>query len=245
MKNIKLTIQYDGTRYKGWQRLGNTDNTIQHKIEKVLSELTTENIEVIASGRTDAGVHAQNQIANFKTNSNISPNDILDYCNKYLPKDIVIKNVCEISDRFHSRYNVKEKVYTYKICNNQIHDVFTRKYSYHIPAKLNLEKMRNAAQFFIGEHDFKSFTALKSKKKSTVRNIYSLDINENSGNVDIIIHGNGFLYKMVRIIVGTLIEVGLGTIDVNELPKIMEIKDRSKAGTTAPSQGLFLTKVIY
>ncbi|PRR75915.1 tRNA pseudouridine synthase A [Clostridium thermopalmarium DSM 5974] len=174
MRNIKLTIQYDGTKYKGWQRLGNENNTIQGKIEKVLGKITGENIELIGSGRTDAGVHAYNQIANFKTNSNISNEKLLEDCYKFLPLDIVIKKAEDVDDRFHARYNALEKIYTYKIYNDSTHDVFKRKYSYHVKEELNIEKMRESAFVFIGKHDFKSFTALKSKKKSTVREIYSI-----------------------------------------------------------------------
>lgn len=245
MRNIKLTIQYDGTKYKGWQKLGNETNTIQSKIEKVLSEITGEEIELIGSGRTDAGVHAYNQIANFKTNCKTSNEKILEHCYRYLPLDIVVKNAEDVKDNFHSRYNAIEKVYTYKIYNNTTHDVFKRKYSYHIKEELDIEKMREAALLFIGKHDFKSFTALKSKKKSTVREIYSIDIIKNNNNLDIVFKGNGFLYKMVRILVGTLVEVGLRKITLNDISLIMEQKDRSMAPPTAPAHGLFLSNVIY
>ncbi|WP_035292090.1 tRNA pseudouridine(38-40) synthase TruA [Clostridium sp. KNHs214] len=245
MRNIKLTIQYDGTKYQGWQRLGSTSNTIQQKMESILNLFTKEKVELICSGRTDAGVHAENAIANFKTNCTASTEDIFHYCNTYMPKDIVIKKVEEVDENFHSRYNAKAKIYTYKICNNVFHDVFTRKYSYHIPTKLNINKMREGASFLIGEHDFKSFTALKSKKKSTVRKIYSIDIMEVDGNIDMIFHGNGFLYKMVRILSGTLIEIGLGNISPNSIPNLLSLKDRSESGPTAPAHGLFLTRVIY
>lgn len=245
MRNIKLDIQYDGTRYQGWQRLGNNKNTLQEKIENILGLFTNENIELTASGRTDAGVHAENQVANFKTNSVASTEEIFNYCLQYLPKDIMVKKVEEVEENFHSRFNAKGKIYTYKICNNKTYNVFNRKYSYHIPEKLNIDNMKKAASFLIGENDFKSFTALKSKKKSTVRIIYSIDIKENDGDIDIILHGNGFLYKMVRIIVGTLIEVGLGNISYEDIPLILSSKNRANAGETAPAHGLFLSKVIY
>lgn len=245
MRNIKLTIEYDGTRYKGWQRLGNDSNTIQAKIEKVLSELTNEEIELIGSGRTDAGVHAYNQIANFKTNSKISTDKIIDYCYKYLPQDIVVKNAEDVDENFHSRYNAKGKVYIYKIYNNRTHDVFKRKFFYHVSEKLDIDKMRDASLLFIGKHDFKSFTALKSKKKSTIKEIYSIDILNEDADIYIIYRGNGFLYKMIRIITGTLIEAGLGKITTDEIKHIFEQKDRSLAPPTAPSHGLFLKEVIY
>lgn len=245
MKNFKLIIQYDGTKYKGWQRLSDNDDTIQGKIENVLSRLTNEKIELIGSGRTDAGTHAENQIANFKTVSNLSSFEILDYCYEYLPHDIVVKTVEEVDTNFHSRYNAKSKIYLYKICNKKRHDVFTRKYSYHVKDKLDINKMKEAAEFFIGEHDFKSFTSLKSKKKSTIRKIYSIKFEVIDDNINIFFHGNGFLYNMVRIIVGTLLEVGLGKIPPQDIKKIMEAKDRSLAGPTVPAQGLFLMEVKY
>ncbi|MCY6484058.1 tRNA pseudouridine(38-40) synthase TruA [Clostridium aestuarii] len=245
MRNIKLTIEYDGSKYKGWQKLGNNNNTLQYKIEKILSELTNEEINLIASGRTDAGVHSKNQIANFKTNSTVSTSKILDYCYKYLPMDIIIKNAEEVDELFHSRYHVSQKIYTYKICNNKFHDIFNRKYSYHVKDKLDIEKMREASLLFIGSHDFKSFTALKSKKKSTIREINYINFIEKNGNIDIVFCGNGFLYKMIRILVGTLIEVGLGNLTIEEVKNILNQKDRSLAGPTAPAHGLFLTDVIY
>ncbi|WMJ82149.1 tRNA pseudouridine(38-40) synthase TruA [Clostridium sp. MB40-C1] len=245
MRNIRLTIQYDGSRYKGWQRLGNTENTIQYKIEKVLSTLLNENIELIASGRTDAGVHAENQIANFHTKSNISINTILNYCYRYLPYDIVVKKAEDVEESFHSRFNVSQKIYTYKICNSTFPDVFTRKYSYHVTEKLDVEKMKEVASLFIGTHDFKSFTALKSKKKSTIREIFYIQFKPSENGIDIIFSGNGFLYKMLRILSGTLIQAGLGKISPKEVKEILDAKDRSLAPDTAPSHGLFLTSVLY
>lgn len=245
MRNIKLSIQYDGTKYKGWQKLGDDNNTIQYKIEKVLSELTGEEIDLTASGRTDSGVHAYNQIANFKTKSNVSNEEILDYCYRYLPLDIVVQKCENATWDFHARYNAEKKIYTYKIYNHKFHDIFSRKYTYHVKEKLDINKMRAAAACFIGEHDFKSFTALKSKKKSTIREIYSIDILQNGKEIDIVFTGNGFLYKMIRILVGTLVEAGLNRITKEDIQKIMLEKDRSIAPPTAPSHGLSLTNVIY
>ncbi|CAG7840623.1 tRNA pseudouridine synthase A [Clostridium novyi B str. ATCC 27606] len=245
MRNIKLTIQYDGTRYKGWQKLGNTDNTIQYKIESVLNELLGEEVSLIASGRTDAGVHANMQIANFKTNSNVTNYTILKHCYKYLPQDIVVTNISDASENFHSRYNVKKKIYTYNIYNNPVHDVFTRKYSYHIKETLDIKKMKEASKLFIGEHDFRSFTALKSKKKSTIKTIDSITFKKKDNNIEIIFTGNGFLYKMIRILVGSLINIGLGKLTIEDLQNIMNKKDRSIAPETAPAHGLILTEVKY
>lgn len=245
MRNIKIVIEYDGTRYKGWQRLGDSDNTVQQRIETVLSKMAGENIEITASGRTDAGVHARNQIANFRTECTMSEHKILNYCYEYLPEDIVVKSVEEVDLNFHARYHAKVKKYVYNICNNKAHDVFTRKYSYHIPEPLSIEKMRKASEILIGEHDFQSFTTLKTKKKSTVRNIYTINIVNNDGNIEISIQGNGFMKNMVRLIVGTLVEVGLGERTVEEISVILEKKERQYAGHIAPAKGLFLEEVNY
>ena len=175
MTNIKLYIQYDGSKYNGWQKQKENDNTIQGKIENVLSRMTGENISLIGSGRTDAGVHANMQVANFHTNFQGSIDDILNYCYEYLPKDIVVYDAFYVNERFHSRLNVKKKKYTYKICNKKFHDVFSRKYSYHIPEALNIKAMKEATTYLVGRHDFASFTAARSKKKSTVRTLYSID----------------------------------------------------------------------
>lgn len=245
MKNIKLIVQYDGSRYKGWQRLGDSDMTVQRKLEDVLSKMTGEKVEIFGSGRTDAGVHALMQVANFKTNSELSTNEILDYCYRYLPDDIVVKKVKKVDDRFHSRYSVKKKRYLYRILNHPYHDPFTRKYITHVPESLNIKAMEKAANHLVGEHDFSSFTTAKSKKKSRVRKIYDIDINQEHKIVEIMISGSGFLHNMVRIIVGTLIEVGLGKMNTEEVLDILNKKDRRLAGPTAPARGLFLYDVEY
>lgn len=245
MRNIKIVIEYDGTKYKGWQRLGDSDNTIQHKIEAVLSKMAGENIEITASGRTDAGVHATNQVANFRTESTMPDHKMRSYCYEYLPEDIVVKTVEEVDLNFHARYNAKAKKYVYNICNNKAHNVFTRKYDYHVIQPLNIEKMRKASEILIGEHDFQSFTTLKSKKKSTVRDIYTINIVNEDGNIEISVQGNGFMKNMVRLIVGTLVEVGLGEKSVDEIGVILEKKERKYAGHIAPAKGLFLEEVNY
>src|SRR5690606_27314272 len=230
MNNYKLTIQYDGGRYKGWQRLGNSDKTIQGKIENVLSEFAGEKIEIIGSGRTDAGVHALGQIANFKMRNNATEDEVMHYLNKYLPNDISVVDVTLTHDRFHARYNAKDKTYLYKIWNMPYTHPFMRKYSMHVEEKLDIEKMRKASQYFLGKHDFTSYSNAKSKKKSMVREIYSLKIDENEGFIEIKIRGNGFLYNMVRKIVGTLIEVGLEEKDATSIPSILESKERIQTG---------------
>lgn len=245
MRNIKITIEYDGSRYKGFQRLNDSENTIQGKIESVLSKMADEKIEIIASGRTDMGVHAHNQVANFKTSSNLSIKKINEYLNKYLPEDIVIKKVEEVEDRFHSRYNVKQKVYLYKINNSKTQDVFLRKYSTHIEKPLDIELMKKASEYLVGEHDFTSFASSKSKKKSNVREIYSITINKNKDIIDIFVEGNGFLYNMVRIIVGALIDVGLHKKTPEDVKIMLDKKNRSEASDTAPAKGLYLYSVKY
>ena len=245
MRNIKLTIQYDGSRYKGFQRLKDNDNTIQGKIEDVLTRMTEEKIEIIGSGRTDMGVHAYKQVANFKTNSNLSVEKMNDYLYKYLPEDIVIKDICEVDDRFHARYNAKGKVYLYTINNTKHHDVFLRKYTTHVEKPLDIEAMKEASKYLIGEHDFTSFASSKSKKKSNVREIYSITINKNKEVIDIFVEGNGFLYNMVRIIVGALIDVGLHRKSPEDIKEMLERKDRSQASDTAPAKGLYLYSVKY
>jgi tRNA pseudouridine38-40 synthase len=240
-----MTISYDGSRYKGFQRLKDNDMTIQGKIEDVLSKMTNESIEIIGSGRTDMGVHAYGQVANFKTNSNLSIDKMKSYLYEYLPEDIVITNLEEVEDRFHSRYNAKSKVYLYKIYNNKFHDPFLRRYTAHIPKKLDIDLMREASKYFIGEHDFTSFASSKSKKKSNVRTIHSINIKEENGLIEIYFEGNGFLYNMVRIMTGALIDVGHKKILPEDIKKMLEEKDRTKSSDTAAAKGLYLYKVSY
>ncbi len=245
MQNIKLTIQYDGTKYRGWQRLKNPDLTVQGKIENVLSKMTEENIEIIGSGRTDGGVHALNQVANFKTKSSMKPHEIQDYCYKYLPEDIVVTRVNVVDERFHARFNAKGKKYIYRILNTKYHDPFLRGFVNHIPERLDIEAIKQASAYIIGEHDFSSFTSTKAKKKSKVREIHEINISKKEDVIEIMFYGNGFLYNMVRIIVGTLIEVGTGEIKPEKIKDILNKEDRQFAGPTAPPQGLFLYDVEY
>ncbi|MGO0882633.1 tRNA pseudouridine(38-40) synthase TruA [Clostridioides difficile] len=245
MRNIKMIVAYDGSRYKGYQKLGDNDMTIQEKLESVLSKMTNETIEIIGSGRTDMGAHARGQVINFKTNCMDSLDKIQKYLYEYLPEDIVVKTVEEVDERFHSRYNVKSKTYLYRIDNNKYHNPFMRKYAAHISKKLDLDRMRKASEYLIGEHDFTSFASSKSKKKSNIREIYSINIKENDDIVEIYVEGNGFLYNMVRIIVGTLIDVGLKRKAPQDIKSMLELKDRSKSSDTAPAKGLCLWKVKY
>lgn len=243
--NFKLTIQYDGTRYRGWQRLGDSDNTIQGKIESVLSRMAGEKIELIGSGRTDAGAHALAQVANFKTSCRMGTDEILDYCYRYLPEDIIVKAAEPADERFHARYNARSKTYLYRLWIARRHDVFERKYAWHIPEPLDLQLMQVAAAQFIGRHDFQSFTTLKSKKKSMEREIYSIDIKKEDSRLDIYFKADGFLYNMVRIILGTLVEVGRGKLEPAAIPVIFSSRVRSNAGITAPPHGLFLYTVEF
>jgi len=245
MKNYKLTIQYDGARYKGWQRLGNGDQSIQGKIENVLTEMAGQKMEIIGCSRTDAGVHALHQVANFHINMDKEPSDIHAYLNKYLPNDISITRVEIVPDRFHARYNAKDKTYVYRIWNETYTNPFARKYSMHVAEELNLANMNKAAKHFIGKHDFTAFSNAKSKKKSMVREIHAIKIEKDAGFIQIRITGDGFLYNMVRKIVGTLLEVGLGKIKEDQIPFILEEKNRALTGMMAEANGLLLERVEF
>lgn len=245
MTNYKVTISYDGKPYSGWQKQGNTGNTVQERIESILKSIVNEDVEVFGSGRTDAGTHATGQVANFHMNWLKTPKELMDTINDNLPETIAILNIEEVDNRFHSRLNAKSKIYTYTIWNSDIPPVFARKYSFWVKGKLDIEAMKNASKHLIGQHDFKSFTALKKTKKSTVRTITEIDFKEDGEKIIVTFHGNGFLYQMVRILIGTLIEIGEGTKTEKEIPSILKSKKRENAGFTAPSHGLELTKVFY
>jgi len=244
MRNIKLTIEYDGKEFNGWQKQPNKLN-IQGEIERAIKEITGEDVELNASGRTDAGVHALGQVANFKTNSNIPIEKIPIALNTYLKKSIRIQNAEEVDENFHSRFNCKEKTYRYIINNSQYGTAIYRTLEFCIPQKLDVEKMKKAIKYFEGEHDFKTFKASGTSSKSSVRTIYKANIEEKDNRIFIELTGNGFLYNMVRIISGTLVDVGLGKIQVEEIPEIIKSKDRQRAGKTLPPQGLYLVNVKY
>lgn len=211
MRNLKLTIEYDGTRYLGWQRLGNSDKTIQGKIENLLTQMTGTETEIIGSGRTDAGTHAKGQIANFKTDTAMTAAEIMDVLNHQLPRDIVVKKIEEAGERFHARYNAKGKKYSYYVWNDTIPSAFQRNYSFHYPQQLNLDLMNEACQKLLGNHDFIGFSALKKTKKSTTLRIDELSIQKKDSMLHFTFVGDGFLHKMVRILVGTLLEIGAGS----------------------------------
>lgn len=245
MYNYKLTIQYDGTRYRGWQVQGNTDQTIQGKLEGVLTRLTGQTVEVHGSGRTDAGVHALGQVASVKLAQPIEPEQLLQELNRYLPADIGVIAVEPAPERFHARLNARSKTYRYRIWNSEIPNVLERSYLYTIPEPLNLSAMERAAADFVGTHDFRSFCGLKRFKKSTVRTITDLTITRHGAEVQLAFTGNGFLMRMVRILAGTLVEVGLGQREADAMPAILAAQDRAAAGPTLPAQGLALVRVDY
>lgn len=245
MRNLKLTIAYDGARYRGWQRLPGGGNTIQGKLEETLSRLLDEPVEVIGSGRTDAGVHAAGQTANFHCKSTMSCQDILSKLRTYLPDDIGILSCEEASPRFHARYNARTKTYLYRIWNSPVPCVFERGHIYRFEAPLDLNRMRQAAVQFLGTHDFRAFCANKNFKKSTIRTIYVLDIDQTGPELRFRFQGDGFLHHMVRILTGTLLEVGTGRLAPKDIPTIFESQKRAAAGYTVPPHGLFLMEVEY
>ena len=244
MRNIKLVIEYDGKGFNGWQKQPNKLN-IQGEIEKAIGEITGEEIELIASGRTDAGVHSLGQVTNFKTNSKIDIDKFPYAINSKLKKSIVIKSAEEVPERFHSRYSVHSKTYRYTINNSRFGTALYRDMEYHFPIKLDENKMQEAAKYFEGEHDFKAFKASGTSSKSSVRIIYKAVVKRQDDRVIIELTGNGFLYNMVRIIAGTLVDVGIGKIKPEEIKNIIEEKDRKKAGKTLPARGLCLLEVQY
>lgn len=244
MKNFKITVQYDGTKYNGWQRQGNTKNTIQERFENVISRMCGKDVEIFASGRTDAGVHADEQVANFKCDAQMSEKEMQSYINKYLPEDVRVTSLEEVDMRFHSRLNAVSKTYEYTIATEKP-EVFIRKYVYFAEQKPDVEKMRKAAKLITGKHDFKGFSSVGRTKKSTVRTVNFIEIEELNGLVKIRINADGFLYNMVRIISGTLYDIGTGVLDERVIKEIFEEKIREKAGVTLPALGLRLVKVYY
>jgi tRNA pseudouridine38-40 synthase len=244
-RNIKLTIEYDGTNYSGWQKQKHSI-TIQEKIEEAIKTITREDCEVIGSSRTDAGVHARGYVGNFITQSNIPSAKFKYAINSKLPKDIVIINSEEMPLEFHSRFDSKGKKYIYTILNREEPPTIERNYVYHFPKKLDVDLMRQGSKFFIGEHEFDSFYKKSgSTVKSTLRNIYYCDVRKKDNLIEFTVIGSGFLYNMVRIMAGTLIEVGIGRIQPKDIQDILLAKDREKAGRSLPPQGLCLHEVLY
>ena len=245
MKNYKITIQYDGTRYKGWQVQKSTDMTIQGKIQDVLRVMTGQEIEVIGSGRTDAGVHAYGQVANFHVPAHFSAKEILDYLNHYLPMDIAVLDIVEVDDRFHARYHATSKTYMYRIHTSTIPNVFERKYMYTYTEPLDISAMKKASALILGTHDFAAFCGNKKMKKSTVRTVTDILIEKKENEIQISYTGDGFLQQMIRIMTGTLIEVGNRTKQPEDIMRILDSKMRENAGYTVHAEGLALKSVEY
>ena len=244
MRNLRLDICYEGTRYRGWQRLTGTDNTIQEKLERTLSRILEEPITVSASGRTDAGTHAKLQVVSFHCQSQMPCDEILSQLRRYLPEDIGIYSCKNASERFHARLNAKTKTYIYRVWNSEMPCVFDRRFVHVDPRLLDMTAMEQAAECFLGQHDFAAFCANKNMKKSTVRYIHELSIRREGNEVIFSVTGNGFLHHMVRIIVGTLLEVGRGERTVDSIPGLFSAS-RADAGELVPACGLCLTEVTY
>lgn len=255
MRNFKMTLQYEGTRFKGWQKQESTENTIQGKLEALLSKMTGQRIEVQGSGRTDAGVHALSQVANFHADTQMRAEEILQYMNFYLPEDIAVIALEEVPERFHSRLNAKGKTYCYRVINSELPHVFDRRYAYVVEETLDIEAMKKAAQYLTGTHDFKAFTSNKRSKKSTVRTINEIQIEKITSSsmllkgeqdeIRFTYSGDGFLYHMVRIMTGTLLEVGTHKRRPEEIADILSLGLRENAGELVPAKGLTLMEVQY
>lgn len=245
MNNYRLELCYDGTRYNGWQKLGNTENTIQNKVETALSGILEQSVEVSASGRTDAGVHAKMQVCSFRAETEMSCEQVLKELRRYLPADIGALQLLPAEPGFHARYNCAGKKYVYRIWTSAAPNVFERNYVYPYAETLNAEEMRKAAVLLCGKHDFSAFTSSKKSKKSTVRTIREITVSEYPEEIRISASGDGFLYNMVRIITGTLIEVGSGKRSPDSITEILNSGVRENAGFTAPAKGLCLEEVYY
>lgn len=247
IRNFRIVVQYEGTRYQGWQRQDSTGNTIQGKLEVILAKMTgLDFVQVDGSGRTDAGVHALGQVANFKIDTELPAEEVMDYINQYLPEDIGVLSIEEMPERFHSRLNAKGKTYQYRIWNSRIPCVFERRYVYELAEDLDLDAMKAAASYFVGTHDFKAFTSNKKSKKSTVRTIDEIQLERNGKELVITYSGDGFLYHMVRILTGTLIEVGLGQRTPESMAELIRANaTRDLSGALAPAKGLYLVEVRY
>ena len=245
MRNLKMILEYDGSRYKGWQKQADNDLTLQGKIESTLSKISGETIEVSGCERTDVGVHAENYVANFHTNCDLSVEAIMDCLYEFLPNDIVVKSMIEASERFHVGYNIKSITYVYKISNSELRNVFNRKYVYNSEVKLNIEEMRITAETLVGTHDFQYLATVSPNTKSTVKTINYINITEENNMIEIEINADDFLWNMVRIIVGSLLEVGKGKINAMDIEKLLNEKTASEYIPMAKAKGLCLRNVEY
>lgn len=245
MRNFMLTLSYDGSRYHGWQRQGNTENTIQQRLESALSRVLSQPVEISGSGRTDAGAHAKMQVASFKADTALTADEILAGLRALMPEDIAAHSLTDAPPRFHARLSCTGKTYVYRVQNSPVPNVFERKYMYRIDEELDLEKMRSAAKLLLGEHDFSAFCSNKRMKKTAVRRVDEIRIDPLGSELRFTVSGNGFLYNMVRIIVGSLLEVGAQRMTQEALAAALKSKKRENAGPTAPACGLCLYEVRY
>ena len=257
MPNFRMTLSYDGTRYNGWQRQGNTPDTIQGRLEAALSDLLAQPVEVAGSGRTDAGVHARMQTASFRAKTDLSARDgavltlilsapeLLRQLRARLPGDIGVLTLEEAAPRFHARLSCRGKTYVYRVWNSETPNVFERRYVYALPQPLDTAAMQRAAAPLCGTHDYTSFCANRRMKKSAVRTVNAITVERRGEEVRLTFSGDGFLYHMVRILTGTLLEVGLGQRDADTMPAILAARDRSAAGPAAPARGLILWETRY
>ncbi|MDD3368901.1 MAG: tRNA pseudouridine(38-40) synthase TruA [Lachnospiraceae bacterium] len=255
MRNFKMILQYEGTRYQGWQKQDSTDNTIQGKLERLIEKMSLEcssegqevTIQVNGSGRTDAGVHAMGQTANFLLDTDWTTEHIMEYINTYLPYDIGVISLTEVPERFHSRLMAKGKTYRYRVINSTLPHVFERRYVYEYPEKLDMELMRQAAELLEGTHDFRAFTSAKKSKKSTIRTIEKIELEQKADEISFTFSGDGFLYHMVRILMGTILEVGTGKRTLENLQKVLADPNakRDDTGFLVPAKGLMLMEVRY
>lgn len=245
MNNYKLTLSYDGTRYRGWQRQGNTENTIQAKVEGALSRILGQSVEVSGSGRTDAGAHARMQVVSFRAATELTVQEILSRLRISLPEDIAANDLTIAAPRFHARLSCIGKTYIYRVQNSEVPNVFERKFMYRVSEALDVAAMEDAAKVLLGEHDFTAFQSNKRMKKSAVRRIDAIDITRHGEEIRFTVSGNGFLYNMVRIIVGTLLEAGAHRMSAEDVRYALDSKVRENAGPTAPAQGLCLWEIFY
>ena len=245
MRNFKMTLCYDGTRYRGWQKQGNTPDTIQAKLETLLSRLLEQDIEVAGSGRTDAGVHARAQVASFHADTALRCDQLLPMIRSYLPADIGLLSIEEAPPRFHARLSAKRKTYVYRIWNSTLPCVFERRYVFLYPEALDTAAMERAAGYLCGQHDFTAFSSGRKTGKAATRTIDSIELSRVGEELQLRFTGDGFLYNMVRTLTGTLLEVGAGKRTPESIESIFAAGKRSEAGFLAPSSGLFLEKVEY
>lgn len=244
MKRIKLTIEYDGSNYSGWQKQPN-QKTIQGEIEEAILKAIGQEVEVFGSGRTDAGVHAYNQTAHFDLNVPVPTNKIKDILNGCLPLDISIKEAVEVDNDFHSRFSIKKKTYLYKIYNGESKNAFLARRMAHIKKQIDINRMKECANLLIGNHDFRGFCSANTCATDFVREIFDIQIKREDDYIFVYVTGNGFLYNMVRIIVGTLVDYAFGKINLNDIKLALEKGERNKAGQTMPACGLYLKETFY